>query len=151
MNKEPKWYGGIVRIGLPSGNGRFSEGNIFTIELMDNLSGCQILEIEISAECFGKAIAGRSDQPIRFQLQGISRVGYRAEHRTESVEIPETKNWKTRQEEAAKFLAQHPLAKEGWVGDSSDACNHHCCQGKNTYLVTFRRHVHIETGEPFRA
>lgn len=137
---------GNICISRPSGN--YREDDYIRLELMDEASNTRFAEIEVSALDFMLAITGCAHKPMQFRI-AAERVGWKAESQQVEVERPVDLPWSGREDKAAEVLAAHPLAKDGWVGDASDLLNHHRHTEGNRYRVTFRRHVHPETGEPF--
>jgi len=132
---------GQLQISRPSSSRR--EDHFISIEITDGESRTRFLELEISAEGLMLALTGLSCIPCLFEVRA-DRVGYKAEHKIEVLEVPEFGYGQSRDANAAKFLAEHPLSTD-------DLTNQHRSAGKNRQRVTFRRHVHPETGEPFKA
>lgn len=144
MKPEPKFLKGTMCIGNPQGGGRDEE--IFTIEIVDEQSRTQFIEIVVSPHDFAMAVKNRM-VPVTFQLRA-ERVGYVSEIRTEVIEVPKCE-YKEREQIMSAFLKTHPLAKEGWIGAVDDCTNHRRRTGDGKQSVLFRRWVHAETGEPY--
>lgn len=149
MKTTPKLLEGTICIGNPQGGQQ--EEEIFTIEVTDHASGTRVIEIEISPHNFAMATKGRGYLPVKFRIRP-ERVGYVAQHREEIVPIPRDVRFCQRAEQekvGTGILAAHPLAADGWHGDVSDLFNSHRTTPEGQ-RVSFRRHVHPESGEPYR-
>lgn len=113
------------------------KGTGITIKVEDELSHCEFVSIELTAEVLGNALTGLGWQPCEFDLHA-ERVGKRLEHKTEV--LPIRINAYNNREKLAKE-ALKPYEKDGWVGDWNDLCNHHRWVGGDKTTVTFRRFV----------
>lgn len=106
-----------------------------TITLIDELSGCQCVEIEISPEQLGLAVTG-SQQDCEFQWRP-QNVGMKSEHKTETVPFDGTREDRKAQEKAVA-----PFEVDGWkCSDFSSLYNHHRNVGGKNYRVGFTRYV----------
>lgn len=117
------------------------------IEIEDATSGTRVCEISMSLENFAEAITGLSACKAKGHLWD-GPVGYKSEYKIVNIFMPSgyvrTENQKA---VGGKYLA--PYEVDGWKGRVDDLFNHHKNSGENTYRVSFHRHVHPETGEPW--
>lgn len=107
-----------------------------TISLIDESSGVQCVEIEISIETLGYIITGLSHQECTFEWRP-DFVGMIRENKTEIIPFTAT-NYKTRDQESAAALA--PYEVDGWKGSITDMTNGHC-RTPSGQRVGFRRFV----------
>jgi hypothetical protein len=91
-----------------------------TIEVTDDTSGIEFLEIEMSPVAFTAALGRLACVPCRSTtLRGIENVGKIMERKPLSVALPTTTKWKERKEIAVKLL-QEVCEKQypGWTVDT---------------------------------
>lgn len=122
--------------------GASGDGSGVRIYVIDESSGCAVIEIDISHEQFGKAVTGRGDCECTMELTP-ENAGKKHEHKTEAVA------WKwsghrNRDDDPTKDAALAPFEVDGWRGSRSDLGNHHRQLRDGTYNVTFHRYVDTE-------
>lgn len=107
----------------------------------DESSSIQFLTVKMSLLDFAQAITGLNCVPIKFALRGIDRVGMKLEVKSENICIPHSAT--------NSLIRQYIQAYEvdGWIGEDSDAKNHHnLVRGDwkpetSAYRVSFHRYV----------
>jgi len=105
-------------------------------EIVDDLSGCIVAELEMTPEDFGNAVTGMSMQPCVLEYYADCPAGKRREVKHEVVPVPSAFDRKN----AKKFLKNFEV--DGWIGSADDIGNHHrYVAGKKGYNVTFVRFV----------
>lgn len=119
-----------------------TEDDYISIELEDDLSHTQVVEIELTKEAYADALFSRV-VPCQFRLRS-KVVGMKAELKRENVKVPKfTYNKEKDLEKCKKAVA--PYETDGWKADADDLLNsHRNVDGKSELrCVTFRRHVPI--------
>lgn len=133
-----------LRIGRPS---RSDQRETIDIQIIDQISGTQFCELEISLDDFARCLTGLHITNVDMELRWLERIGKIHEHKTELVQFPmlfnEQKTEKQRKKDALK-----PFEIEGWKGHEPDLGNGHRGDSRGGYRVTFHRHVDPETGKP---
>lgn len=112
-----------------------THGDFISVELTDDISGCQFVSAEMSIEGFGRAIVGHGYVDCTFQLSA-KNVGMKREVKVVDVESEWTHQNDTKA--AENILRKHEM--DGWVGRLDDMFNHHR-RTKTGYNVTFIRFV----------
>lgn len=128
-------YQGALTISKYQGGQR---GSGVTVSLRDNLSKCEIIDIDISVEEFAQALFGLGDRPCEFEAR-VKNLGKTRETKSERIKPPEIKDYKRSKEIAAKALKPYEI--DGWYGDEDDLLNHHRCNPDGTHTVGFVRWV----------
>jgi hypothetical protein len=124
---------------LPAGLSicRFQGGKRETgvsIRVVDQISHCCVLEIEMSVEEFGHAVLGLSERPCEAQWR-TKNLGLKYEHKTEAVPYDNFSNKQTKEQ------ALKPFEIDGWKGRLEDLGNGHKSAGNHAYHVVFVRYV----------
>lgn len=124
-----------VRISRVSSN---RENDYMCIQIDDQASGVRISDVKLSFEQFGVALSGLvaiGEIEIGIDLP----LGMTKEQKTEKVKVPHMADAEARRKAVAKFEV------DGWIGNDSDAGNHHRVaeRGKkyDTYVVSYHRYV----------
>lgn len=123
--------------------------DMIAIKLVDESSGCRVIEIEMTPEVFSLAITGLSFLRCQFHLYQEAPVGKVREVKQEPVFVPDC-NSKMRDRIATEAVEAHNVG--GWKGRVEDAQNSHrvlqrpALGGKSGswYNVTFIRFVEPE-------
>lgn len=154
LAEKPGWLHGKLSISRPSGGGR--EHPVVTIDLRDELSRCQFLEVEIDPASLTLALTGKGEVPCWFRLRTESPIGQRAETKTEELwmnAIFAFDRGSKRQEAYFDKLLQ-PYEVDGWKARRSDLTNSHNTvrrdheNRKVLQRVVFFRHVPVNPEEP---
>ncbi len=106
------------------------------INLTDESSGCEVVEIRISPEQFAEVIVGSSQRDCEFDFNSGGVIGKVHEYKQEIV--PKPKKYKDK-EEIAEILK--PFEVDGWKGSTSDITNRHKSVGTDNVRVGFHRYV----------
>jgi hypothetical protein len=136
----PRIYGneefrsGKINIARPGGY----DTGVITIEVQDEATGVQHLEIQLGLEDFASAVTGVGHIPCTYRLMSPNLFGADIERKTEYI------SYEGGGEDAAK-KALEPYEVDGWMGSVRDATNHHRL-GKDGYAVGFVRY--LRDGEP---
>lgn len=127
---------GKISISAPFG----SDCDYINIEVVDELSGTEFVEIHVKYADFAQALTGRGRIDCDFELRA-AHVGKTREIKTESVFVSKFGN----NQASATRDALKPFEVDGWTGYDQDAMNHHRCTGYTKdgayYTVTFTRFV----------
>lgn len=115
----------------------------FTIRLEDTLSGCIVVEIEMTHQEFADAITAHYTT-CQFDFNDSGAVGMKLETKTEVVKFKG--GWDDRKDKREAMKALKPFEVDGWEGRVSDLFNvHNWVGGKSDlYRVSFHRHVPVE-------
>lgn len=113
-------------------------GRGVSVKLRDELSGCEIINIDISMEEFAQALFGLGYRPCEFEAR-VENLGKTRETKSERIKPPEIKDWKRREKIAADALK--PYEVDGWSGSTDDILNHHRWNSDGTHTVGFVRWV----------
>lgn len=141
-------FAGKLNIGLPSG-GRFEERDKFVFSLIDESSGIEILEFEITPEDLALGMACRAHRPIEFSFVPKIAVvaGTTYQHKTEAVEfdaygkhVNDIESKRGTPEAARHEAAVAPYEVDGWSARLSDLQDGHRRVGTKQ-TVTFTRYV----------
>lgn len=109
------------------------------IEIRENRSGVQFLDIEMGVAEFGYAVTGLSGQNCKFELRQLEHVGKLRECKQVCVPFEVCyANEPERSRLAKKALA--PYEVDGWSGYKDDLFNMHR-HTKDGFNVTFVRFV----------
>lgn len=145
MTQNSKKLQGKLTISRPSnGSGR----RYITIRIHDELSGTEVIDLEIGLEEFAEAVTGMGYVPCEFELQA-EFAGKKREIKRVLVECGESwleaKRTPARQ---AEYVAQKfaPYEVDGWIGSQYDYFNFHNKNG-DFMNVSFTRYVDPEDGE----
>lgn len=129
-----------------------SDGDGVMIDLKDETSGCQIVRVSCTYEEFAKMVTGHGTK-VQAEVYTDLPFGYKAEVKKEQIEFPNLpSNHKLRLNAARKVIAEYEV--DGWRGNAEDVLNRHQCMmhtgsHRDVWEITFHRHVHPETGEPY--
>lgn len=127
---------GTLRLGITHSN---KEDDFMTIEVVDELSGTQVLEVKVDLKTFAEVVFGQRFGKCEFELWP-EHCGKIAERKTEKVLLPKDHIYN----KAALRAAVAALEIDGWMGSVRDAENHHnWCKkdGKDAVLVHYIRYV----------
>lgn len=122
------------------------EPDYVTLRLTDRLSRCDVVEIKMSIPEFAEALLGMGDRECSAILRP-AHAGQRLENETQAV------TWYNGAGEDAEVASREAaiarLEVGGWIGNRSDAKNHHRLSydrtGKTvTARVNFQRWVDVE-------
>lgn len=137
---------GRIHISRPSyGSGK----EAICIEVIDESSGVQFIELEMALADFTKAVTGQAHVDVEFELRGVDLVGMVRENKTEEVYMPDG-DYDKREQRAARALKKQEV--DGWKGRIDDCLNMHKRIGSHPkkkgsiYSVTFTRHVDANPG-----
>lgn len=105
----------------------FNNPRPIRITLKDDLSSCEVVEINLSLEAFANAITAAGFQPCEFEFNASGVVGKKREHKTEVVFIPNKIGYKKGNNGDRKAVQPYlaPYEVDGWKGRASDALNSH--------------------------
>lgn len=118
---------------------RTSSGEI-KIYLIDESSGCEIVDLAVSPHDFAEALTGMSHRPCEIEWR-TANLGKKHEHKTEEVPIPKDFPYRTHAKfDAAADAALAAFEVEGWKADRSCLSNGHC-RTDGGYRVSFHRYV----------
>lgn len=122
-----------------------NEGHSINIALIDQLSGVEVLDLDISVENFGFVVTGHGYVGCEFELHA-KYAGKLREHKTIEIEVDNPYRHRT-PEEAAVILAPYEI--DGWVGEARDLGNsHRTVRNGKAMMVLFERYVDPITREP---
>jgi hypothetical protein len=107
------------------------------INVTEEASRVQFLELEVELADFAKALTGLGYQECDLELRRLDLLGKQLEIKTEVV--PRPKGWKVDESEVKRILA--PFEVDGWLGCTRDLCNHHNWVGQDKVSVVFHRYV----------
>ena len=118
-----------------------------SLTLTDSISGTRVIDARMSLKEFARAITS-TNADCTFSLYGDC-AGMKRETKEEIVFVPDGPH-KERKERAKEALAEYEV--DGWIGDVSDATNHHRRVGKEhdggkDYRVSFVRFVDAEDAQ----
>lgn len=115
----------------------YSDGTkLIHINLTDESSGCQVVEIRLSPEQFAEVLVGSSQRGCEFDFNDSGVIGKIREYKEEIV--PRPKKYKDK-EEVAEILK--PFEIDGWKGHKEDVTNSHLWVGTGNVMVGFHRYV----------
>lgn len=111
----------------------------FRIAVRDELSGIEVVDIEIDPHSFAMAIGNVGSQPCEVEWRP-EQLGRKREHKTVTVPSPKVyvEGRKKRSEYARKHLAAFEV--DGWRAYPDDLWNSHKST-RDGQLVVFERHV----------
>ena len=109
------------------------------IKLDDDASGCRLVSVRLSLDCFAEAVTGLGYVPCVFDYYDECPVGKVRQNKTEL--LPKPKHSQKDREATAKILA--PFEIQGWRGEASDLFNHHRYIGEKV-AVNFSRFIEAE-------
>jgi len=112
-----------------------------SIEIIDDVSNCQVCELKIPLDDFAKVITGLSRVHCLMEFNDKAPVGKQLEHKTEKVIIKGAHRYEKKKFDEAVEKALKPFEKQGWKGCRSDAGNPHRGQPDTGVSVSFHRHV----------
>lgn len=127
---------------------RSSHGGI-VIEVRDEDSRIQFLQLEMSAEAFGEAVTGLSERDAEAEVYGLELLGTRAEHKHERISVGSGVTWEGCEAAAAEALSS--LEVDGWRARRSDVSNQHNWRrerGRWVLTIGLFRYVDKVSGEP---
>lgn len=131
-----------------------------TIRVEDELSHCQMIEVQVGLAEFAEALTNLACRPCMVEFNDSGVIGKRREHKTESIFFPDAEvrhGTYGRDAGIRKILAAHEI--DGWKARDDDATNHHRmtynavdAAGRKGYTaeVSFVRHVDVESREATR-
>lgn len=124
---------GKISITRPNSN---VHGDYINITISDDTSGCEFVDLTMSMTDFAYCVTGMSHQDCSVEFRP-DNVGKTMEHKT--ISIPRPKSYGKDVSEIKNLLAPHEV--DGWVGNASDASNHHQWGPDDTVSVSFHRFV----------
>lgn len=96
------------------------------IELTDEDSQIQCIEIKLSLQQFAEALTGRGHVECTFETRGLDLLGSVAEHKEELVPIPSYDYQRSKSARSSALArALKPYETDGWRARREDAENHH--------------------------
>lgn len=129
-----------------------TEPNYMLIQIEDESSGIEFVEVKLSLENFAQAITGLGHVPCKFKTRGLEKIGLIREHKVEEVYI----NFHTHptQKASAKSAITN-FETDGWKGWIEDAFNHHNfvrehAKDIDVYRINFDRWVENEKSKNYR-
>lgn len=94
------------------------------IEIIDRISGCVVLVVEMTMEDYSKGILTNINSvPCVIELNTQGNVGKKIEHKNITVWIPNPKKRSEQIENAKKYLQEYET--DGWHGNHTDATNYY--------------------------
>ncbi len=133
---------GKLHISLPS----CSTGKrAIHIEILDDLSGCQFVEVEVSLEDYVEASIGHRYVECDIDFAEKAPIGKLREYKTELVPRPPIASDKDQKRIGPKYLK--PFEVDGWQGCLRDLFNPHKWQGDKV-AVGFERWVEAKGPTP---
>jgi hypothetical protein len=136
-----KRFKGSIRFGRPRGN----IDPVVTIDIEENISGIQFLEVEMEPAAFAEALVGNTSELCMFTIRGTDKIGWTSENKTEIVFVPDGE--RKDKKRIDKALAAYEV--DGWSARRSDCDNMHTHVSKDPpkgkqgrwHRVVFHRHV----------
>jgi len=133
-----------IRISRTSSN---REEDYMTIEINDEVSGIRIATVKMSLLEFANTMT-RLPGLGTVEVAIDAPIGFKKE--TKNVHVDVGPPHKTTKTSIRTVVKKHEI--EGWIGNDSDAQNHHrqvSDRSKlNTYSVSYHRYVDPKTGKP---
>lgn len=118
------------------------DGKPYCLTIADDVSGCQVSEVNMTSEQFAAMLTGASTPGVDVEWRGVANIGKTREIKTVELFMDQNGNQATKKAAARKIVAEHEV--DGWCGTDSDLVNmHRQVQGKphGTRRVTFVRFV----------
>lgn len=131
-----KHFNGTISIARQMGG---EDDGCICIEVTDETSRVQFIEIKLTTAELGAALTGSSYRPCKFGLRCVEKVGMKAECKEENVHFTD-QYLRGSALDSAKTRALKPFEVDGWIGRREDLGNGHRAT-KNGYMVHFDRHV----------
>lgn len=120
------------------GPGTREDRDFIRIEIIDDASRITVAHIEIGMAEMMAALTNLANQPCTVEWRGLNKIGWRHEHKTETVPYKHA-HGKDAAMAAAKAEALKPFEADGWTGYAGDLGNHHKaskdCVGYNVSFV----------------
>lgn len=110
-------------------------GDSYNISIDDDLSGCRVIEVKMTATQFAEAVTSLYTH-CEFDLNVSGNVGKKHEWKKEYIAILNADKAKAKQ-------ALKPFEVDGWVGRVNDLFNCHN-RTKDGYMVGFDRWVELK-------
>lgn len=118
------------------------------IEITDDLSFVQFLDLKMTAEEFVSAIGGLGHVPCEFTLRGLDKVGKVHEHDTLELELGPAGDYSFDRKKRAQMLANQWCEKNegGWYPDLqfNSQTSFFAKNGRQFARTTIRRYVDLK-------
>lgn len=131
---------GTITIARSSGD--IEGGRNIHIEIRDELSGVEFVDLRMTAEDFGNACVGSlAFRPCEIEIQGLDKIGKKRENKTEKIKFNRFGGGKREGKMLKEVLA--PYEVDGWTARIEDLTDGHRAAGDGCQNVSFVRWVEV--------
>lgn len=117
--------------------------NVMRITVEDNLSGKEVIRVEIDPSELMTALTTVALRPCEFRLD-TEFLGKRREAKSEKISLADFNMYRLTDQEVTQLLK--PYEVDGWVARRQDVNNHHNRDAHGFVKITFVRFVESAEG-----